>query len=370
MKKVRFYLYFIILCMFLGICSVKASDTIFVSVTDEKSLDICLKEELACKLVSNITVTDFKTIDHDIILDLNGYSITPDASLTLKKGLIFIDHGAKLTINDSKGTGKISTGTSGKVWAAIQLPKDNTGIKPAELVVNNGTIEGYYYGITGNGNNHNTKVIINGGSIRGLNKEDSAGIFQPQQGDMIINGGSITGGTGIEIRSGNLTVNNGVITGIASKFIKMVNKSGTTTNGVGIAIAQHTTKNPIKVLIYNGNISGQYALYEWNPHKNSKEDLNKITLHIYGGNFTGLAEGVHAVYSEDLSRFISGGKFNTSVAEYLTEDAKVSSEVWGETNILRGKIMGNHKLGIILATIGVIGISASIFYYRKRFLLK
>lgn len=369
MKKIKFYACFGILCMLFGMYSVKANDDSLFPITDEESFDICLKEENTCRLINDLTITNGKNINHDLILDLNGYSITPDSSLTLHKGLFSINRGAKLTINDSKGTGKISTGTSGKIWAAIQLLTENKGTEQAELIVNGGTIEGYYYGITGNGTNHNTKVTINGGNIKGLNKEDSAGIYQPQKGETIINGGNISGGTGIEIRSGNLTVNNGTITGIASEFVKMINKNGTTTNGVGIAIAQHTTKNAIKVLIYDGDISGQYALYEWNPHNNSQDDLKQITLHIYGGKFTGLATGVHAVYSQDFTNFISGGKFNTSVTEYLTDDAKVSSTISEkDVSVFHEKINSkNNKFSIILVTFSIIGILGGFIYYKKKY---
>ena len=177
----------------------------------------------------------------------------------------------------------------------------------AELIVESGTIEGYYYGIVGNGKNHNSKITINGGTILGLNEEDSVGIYHPQKGTMVINGGTIKGGTGIEIRSGNLTINNGTIEGVASKFLKMKNSNGSTTNGVGVAVAQHTTKNSITVNINDGNISGQYAFYEWNPQSNSRTDLDKISLSIKGGKFTGVADGVSTVYSEDFKNFISGG---------------------------------------------------------------
>ena len=331
MKKFNFYVVVSIVCMFFGIGFVGASDDGFLSITSKEDFEKCLQENKACRLFNNIALDTQKHITENLILDLNGHSITADETLNLKSGLFTIGRGGKLTINDSKGTGKVSTGSSGKIWAAIQLLKEDTGNGSAEVVINGGTIEGYYYGITGNGNLHNTKVTINGGTIKTLNKEDSVGIYQPQEGEIVVNNGTIQGGTGIEIRSGSLTVKNGTIEGIASQFIKMENANGTTTNGVGIAVAQHTTKKAINVSIYDGNISGQYAFYEWNPQKNSKDDLDKIHLHIYGGKFTGLATGVKSVYSEDFTQFISGGSFTPKQTEYLTNDAQVTSkEMHGE----------------------------------------
>lgn len=366
MRKGTRILLFSLFSLFLGIHHVQASDNGVFKVNDEKALDECLQNASICQLTGNIAIQDRKIIIHDTTIDLNGYEILADPTLQLKSGLLVVDRKARLTIEDTKGNGKISTGKEGNVWAAIQLIYDSNGTELAELVVNGGTIEGYYYGIVGNGKLHNTKVTINGGTIKGLNAEDSVGIYQPQNGELIINNGTIMGGTGIEIRSGNLTVNNGSISGIAPKFIKMVNQNGTTTNGVGISIAQHTTKNPIKVTIHNGNIQGQYALYEWNPHNNTQEDLNKISIHIYGGDFTGLAQGVHAVYSQDFTHFISGGKFNTDVKEY-----QVGAIETNETSSVFNEQVNHASNGLFLfiCILTIAGISLGIFYCKKENLL-
>ena len=367
MKKIKYVITLSVICFFQFCMVVNASDDGIFTIANEDALDACLQNESICKLTADISVNSTKIISDDMVLDLNGHSIIADSSLQLKSGLLGVNRGAKLTINDSKGTGKISTGTGDNVWAAIQLIKNNTGEGIAELVVNGGTIEGYYYGVVGNGNVHNTKVTINGGVIRGLNQEDSVGIYQPQKGELIINNRIIEGGTGIEIRSGSLTVNDGTIKGLATRFIKMVNTNGTTTNGVGIAIAQHTTKNAIQVTINNGNISGQYALYEWNPHNNSSEDLSHINLRINGGNFTGFATGVRTVYSEDFTAFIAGGHFNKDVSEYLTSDAKLTAKM-DENSLYTFKEQTEKKNNSIVILLTILLISGGIigFIYCKK----
>lgn len=365
MKKIKFAVVFIISCMFLKVGVVKASDDGFYQVKDEASFDECITKLNACKLTADINVTTPKVIQDNMILDLNGYSIMADSTLNLHSGLIVLKRGSKLTINDDKNTGKITTGKSGNVWASIQLLNDNKSEEIAELIVNGGTIEGYYYGIVGNGTLHHTKITINNGTIKGLNENDSVGIFQPQMGELIINNGTILGGTGIEIRSGILTVNNGTIKGIAPKFIKVINRSGSTTNGVGIAVAQHTTKNEIKVTINDGNISGEYAFYEWNPHNNSEADIKKISMHIYGGNFTGTANNVKAIYSENFTKFISGGKFNTNIDEYLTDDAQTTLNEMENKNKLITKETDNHVF-IILAIILITFSIGGIILYRSK----
>lgn len=358
--KRKILIFFITLLI--GITCVKAASVDYLNVSDEKDLEACFNRDNLCKLTADIALTSSKSISNQVVLDLNGHVIAPDAKLNLTTGLISVERGGKLTIDDSKGNGKITSGDN--IYAAIQmLAKNDTGTTQAELVVNGGTLEGYYYGITGNGNRDNTKVTINGGTIKTLN-DDSVGIFEPQTGEVIVNGGSIQGGTGIEIRAGSLTVNGGTIKG-TSTFTKTPNGSGTTTTGVGITVAQHVTKKPINVNITNGDISGQYAFYEWNPQKNTKEELNKISLSINGGDFkTTLTDGL-AVYSEDFVGFIHGGKFNSDVSKYLASGAQTTAK------IIDGVQTEKKGHGILYGIIIVITFVAGYLLYKQyKFKLK
>jgi len=323
MKKAMFFILVVVFFPFF----VHASDDGVYPIRDEETLDKCLTLSSVCRLQSDVSVTSQKVISGDVTIDLNGKMIQPDSSMELHGGLFVVERGGHLVITDSKGSGKITSGTDGRVWAAVQLVKTSSSSEGASLEVNGGTLEGYYYGIVGNGKRDNTKVILRDGTVTCNHTEDCTAIFQPQAGDLTIYNGTIRGGTGIEIRSGTLTIYDGTIEGVDSNFSKMANENGTTTEGVGVAVAQHTTKQAIQVFIHGGVIRGQYAFYEWNPQKNGKEDLDKIHIQIDGGDFEGLANGVPAVFSEDFTAFISGGNFNTSVDDYLTGDANVFFEV-------------------------------------------
>lgn len=363
MSKLKVSIFILFICCFSYNLVVKASDDGFITVSSEAELERCLTTEMGCRLSKDVELTSAKGIIGNVFLDLNGHTIEADPNLKLSSGLLFINRGSKLTIEDKTGAGKITTGKNEKVYAAIQLIKidDNSSQEPAELIVNGGTLEGYYYGITGNGKLNHTKLTINGGTIRALNDNDSVGIYQPQIGETIINNGNISGGTAIEIRSGNLTVNNGSLKATSPTFNRVANSSGTTTNGAGITIAQHTTKNSIKVIINNGHISGQYALYEWNPQKNSKTDLNKISIQVKGGEFNSIVNDGYAVYSENFTDFISGGRFNTEVKEYLTKDAQVTSTTL--TNMQKLEKKSTPKYILVLITLGIV--SLVIFLYQK-----
>lgn len=130
--------------------------------------------------------------------------------------------------------------------------------------------------------------------------------------------GTVVGETGIEIRAGELIVNEGsVITGTATPTEVEPNGNGGTTLGAGVAIAQHTTKLPIKVTINGGTISGFSALYESNPQENTDEDIEKVEIIVSGGTFNATNGGTLAVYSENKTEFISGGTFSSDPSAYV-----------------------------------------------------
>lgn len=289
-------------------------------IIDQKTLKACIKTDgNVCKLSSDITLTSTITITKNITIDLNGHTIMPSETLKAKTGIILVRRGASLTINDTTGKGLITSGTSGNIYGGIQVASGGSTSATAKLIVNGGTIEGYYYGIVGNGTSHNTDITINGGTIKGAHSA-SLGIYHPQQGTLTINGGTIEGGTGIEMRSGTLIVNDGIIRGTNIPLKVQPNGSGSTTSGAGIAISQHTTKLPINVTIYGGTIEGYEALYESNPQNNSNVDLSKVFINIDGGTFNAINGGKLSVESQNFTNFVTSGTFSHIIPkEYLVE---------------------------------------------------
>lgn len=308
--------------MFLLIIKVNA-----VEVSDEVTLKSCIETTgNTCKLSNDIVLNSDLIIEKNITitLDLNGHSITPISTLSLNRGLISIIHGGTLIVNDSVGTGKIAAGPN--VYSAVSVTKKgNVDItKTATLIVNGGTLEGNTAGINGSGNADriNTSITINGGTVKGTST-DSLGIFHPQDGYLEVNGGTISGTTGIEMRAGTLVVNGGTIQGTGTTFSVEPNGSGSTTKGVGIAIAQHTTDKKIDVTISGGIIKGYKSLNESNPQKNSNVEED-IALNIEGGTFETINGGTVAVESENLKEFVSGGTFSSNVdLTYLVTDIKM-----------------------------------------------
>lgn len=87
--------------------------------------------------------------------------------------------------------------------------------------------------------------------------------------------------TAIEIRAGKMTIDGGTFTANATEYSYVANGNGTTTVGAAIAVAQHTTKLPIDVVITGTpKLSGVYDLSVTNPQGNLKDEISNVKATI------------------------------------------------------------------------------------------
>ena len=113
----------------------------------------------------------------------------------------------------------------------------------SKLDVNAGKIEAAYYAVTGNGQKiyENTVININGGTLL---SETGVGIYHPQKGTLTLNGGTITGLSGVQMCSGNLVVpENSTVKVIATGEDKITDKKeddGTLEDGRAIALIKRS----------------------------------------------------------------------------------------------------------------------------------
>ena len=291
------------------------------------------------KLTKDVTLSSFAKIDRKTTIDLNGHTIT----CTYNWAIVVEKHNM-LTIVDSSDAGGAIVCTDGEEGSRTAIfGGDYTGIiiegghikgvdygvvlmgKSSSLTVNGGVIEGGDAAISGNGSLNettkqplygNTQIKINGGKVIGGN----AGIYQPQNGNLTINNGEITGKTGIEVRAGSLTVDGGTITATGDTISTNPNGNGTTTVGAAIAVVQHTTKQPINVKINGGSFNGVSALYEANPQDNPKDATKQVGIVVDGGTFNGAVNKA----DDGSSLGVMDGTFNSDVTAYVGDTLAVT----------------------------------------------
>lgn len=320
MKKIISIL--LALTLALSLCTTAWADT---TVTTLNELNAALASEattitLGENIAGAVTIPAGKTVT----LNLGGKTLTGD--IVLKAG--------DLTV------------TNGKVAGTIWVFASDTDAPYNHLTVNgDATIEAFYavvlYQNAPGANNFGSTVDIYGTLLGNLwvmgnietdlttannpcvaNVYDNAtinagdgntGIALQGAAKVTVGKANISGGTGIEVRAGELTVNGATITGTTSPTATAPNGSGTTTDGAGIAVAQHTTKLPTSVIINSGNISGHTALYQSNPQNNEAADVNKVSVTIKDGSFAAINGGTNAAYSENKVVTVNGGAFSSDV---------------------------------------------------------
>ena len=288
----------------------------------------------------------------DVTIDLNGYtikatSLIAPAGMTSDDALVIVRRGAKLTINDTKGTGSIDGTKCPGDHCAVKLTDsaDQSEKGTATLVVHGGTLKGLQAGISGNGNRHDTSITINGGHIlsqeQASSSTDGVGIYHPQDGTLTINGGTIEGyQSGVEIRSGKLEMTGGTLKSWATSYTEAANGSGTTMSGTALAVSQHTTEKDITVNITGGFFEGVYALSE----KDLQNPTGTVTLSVTGGTFKGKVASVHG-----SDGFIKGGNFNdVSAVNYVAEGGNINVTLDADASMETFKLSANKTATINL----------------------
>lgn len=282
-----------------------------------------------------------KTTGTAASLVLNGGTVSSEYS-SYNSSSNETDHGAIAVYANSSATHDEDDAVACTV--TVNSATVNGGIyvfgQGAELTVNNGAkITSKGYAISGNGsktasqNNGDTKVTINGGTITqtgGTAGQVNTAIYQPQGGELIITGGSISSGnTAVEVRSGSLTVTDGTISGGTEGPAVVKNGNGPTTSNTGIAIAQHTTNQPITVNINGGTISGNAAVYESNPQGNDSTDTNKVTVNMENAALKGdvKSEGFGAIAMDQVQ--ITGNVTKGDTGAMAIVNSKITGTVSG-----------------------------------------
>lgn len=308
-------------------------------------------------LDKNVTLSSYAKIDGKIKLDLNGHTIT----CTKNWAIVVMQYGT-LTVVDSSaaGTGAIVCANGDESSRSAIYGGDNTAIiiegghlkgvdfgivlmgKDSSLTVNGGVIEGEQgFGISGNGSMKNgvpecgpTTITINGGEIKG----GEAGIYHPQKGTLNITGGTVSGTTGIYMKSGTANITGATISGTGPNAKPVANGNGADSTGDAIIMDSKTGYAGDMVLnLGAGNTITSTNGYALQVANTDVDTTNVVALNITGGNFTGNPDAVKlskqfkdAVADANInaSASITGGTFNGNTDElkpYIPSNMEITA---------------------------------------------
>ncbi len=286
-----------------------------VLVADATSLTSAVKEDKTIILKNDITLENTIDITKDVTIDLNGKTISSTKRVFLvKAGTLTLDNGTvKADIADDAGSSAIRVSaeadsitrttqedksTDGKTAypgkeethdpdAAVVLKKDAKIVAPKSYGITAfgskgtadakryitldiyGTIESGNPCIGGSGTKacNNTVVTMNvydGAVLTATNdltverskNNDKVAVYQPNPGTLNIEGGTITSknGSAVEVRAGYAYITGGKLVSEATAYSAEANGNGPTVIGAAVAVSQHTTGQPIQVVITGGTL--------------------------------------------------------------------------------------------------------------------
>ena len=241
----------------------------------QKAINDAAEVSGTVQILGNITATKSIAIPaaKKVTIDLNGKTITGTDNETKSYGLININPGAELTINDATGNGAIKlTATNNREWNAYSSVISN---QRGKLTVNGGTIEhlggtDMAYGIDNltNGKGTKAETIINGGTVKSTYRAIRQFLNGTEaQNILTVNGGTIEGtNKSIWMQEANANANNGALTVAAGAAIKgdvyLFVTAGSTEWPVSVSIAAAALQGESKVV--TGNVPAGYDVAEVN----------------------------------------------------------------------------------------------------------
>nr|MCR5839345.1 carbohydrate-binding domain-containing protein [Kiritimatiellia bacterium] len=274
-------------------------------------------------LLADVTLDATVVVTNSLTLNLNGFDIaaTDARALWIKAGTVsitgegeisanatenssFPDSSSVIRVGDSAvnanaaslALGADVTVSSGHCYGITTFGKNTPGIS---LVVN-GTVAvtGTASAISGNGSSGlaSANITVNDGAV--ISATADAGIYFPGTGTLSIAGGTITGPTAVYVKCGTVNVTGGTLTGTAAKAAYAYNGDGL--NATGDALVIDTCGypgNPATVSVTGGTFTSQNA--------------EAVASYKKGDD----AKYADDTVNEAATGFVSGGTFNTAVAD-------------------------------------------------------
>ena len=261
-----------------------------------------------------------------------GFRVSGGASLTLDGVSVdwsSIDSGraAEVGVSNTSAAGTLilkngSVLKGGEVGVFLAGTKDADTKNKTALYAEDSIIESVAAasaGVMTNGSTYNTVIELVNTDVSG-----TLAIYQPSKnGTLTIDGGTMRGNTGIEIRNGTLTVKGGaeiVATG-EYKVSETPSSSGSTVSGAALAVTKYENDGTLAVNIEGGTFRAEsengVAFCERNPEADdgTHSPENVPIVSITGGIFEGSVSAVN------VQKFIEGGTFTAEgdISAYLAD---------------------------------------------------
>ncbi len=422
---------FIITIVIIFVISIALIPRVFAAPQQEAldNLMACIADsnQTSCTLDGNITnLSKAIAINSSKEINLNGYKISGEGS---GGGFFGINPSQNDGVNVKfTGTGTIEYTGTGETFTSISVYGKNEEssnvthltIDSNVTVINLGiaffgrknypasygvtvdfygkiknNIEGFYdFYVQGGIHNHDNAPVINVRDGAVITNENDVAIMQAGSATTNIYNATITGGSAIGIKSGNLNVYGGQITGKSNNVNASQNEKGQDVmiaNGAAIQIkSTRDDYGHIAINLYDGTLKSDYnsAVFEhvYSSEKAMNAETKVESIKISGGKFIS-PSGVSAISVSDNfktknNHFVSGGTFSSDIStDFLTygtiqtSDGKVMTEsdykkYLEAINSKNPNTSDNIIIYMILFAISIMGIAVTTFITKKNIRLK
>lgn len=299
-------------------------------------------------LLADVNTTESIKISGKLTIDLNGHTLTGTDSATGNFGLIDMQLGSDLTINDTVGTGKITLeATNNREWNAYSSVISN---QRGKLTVNGGTIEhlggtDMAYGIDNltNGPGTYAETIVNGGTVKSTYRAIRQFLNGTEaQNILTVNGGTIEGvNKSIWMQDPSKKANSGTLT---------VSNEAALVGNVYLYVTSGSTEWPVSVSIANDAFADGYTVMTANVPKGTKVDVvggywgisdasTSYVAAIKGVSYTSLQDAINAAKPGDTVTLLADCAENVTVAQ--AEGVKITID--GNRKTMTGSITVDGK---------------------------
>ncbi len=182
------------------------------------------------------------------------------------------------------------------------------------LTVNGTIISNGYYAITSNGSENgnlvtDSSIIINKGAV--VSAPNGIAIYHPEKGTVTINGGEISGHTGVEMCAGDLIVNGGSITATGDNT-DVTGSQNAIMDGAAISVINRNYPGGIPTAKINGGTikaigNGALAVKAYDYKGNAVAEWTDASeyVEVNGGTFYGEVDNLEK-YIPETSEVVSG----------------------------------------------------------------
>ena len=259
-------------------------------------------------LEKDVELAETREFSQDVTLNLNGHNITANdvRALWVKAGTLTIEGQGIITsvkpedgsLDDASSVIRVGDKDSNNNAAKLVLGKDVTVEAPATYGVTvfgknnsltadiNGTIHSVVVpALAGNGGSGLTSTTITLGNTATVTADQAIAIYHPQAGTLSVNGATVQGTGGIEMKSGTLNVADGSkITATAKETTHNTSSNGTSTNGYAIVAVDTNGDYSGKVVV---NVTGGTVTGPVNKVVDQEAQEGKAgDINISGGSFS------------------------------------------------------------------------------------